>query len=267
MREHPLMRTLGIDLASQDKKTAWCVIEWRDGRATVQELGVDLDDGHAVDLINEADWAGIDAPFGWPNAAMAAISAHHAGKLWPDPTPQDLDLRFRATDLFVREKASIWPLSVSSDRIAVPAWRCARILARTRARDAQARKLAPDRLGADQIVEIYPAAALECWGFANRKGYKSSGNAARKAKAREVRVALVAELEEKTGDWLNLDAEARKTCEDNDDALDALLASLVTRAAANKQTYPAAERSERAAREGWIHLPRKGTLANLGLEG
>src|SRR5207253_2236918 len=76
-------------------------------------------------------------------------------------------LRFRATDFAVHERTGRWPLSVSSDLIAVPALRAARLFG------------AHDRSGAGVLVEVYPAAALRIWGFSTR-GYKGPrGGAAR----------------------------------------------------------------------------------------
>lgn len=39
------------------------------------------------------------------------------------------DLSYRLTDLFVRDAAGLWPLSVSTDRIGIVAFRAARLLA------------------------------------------------------------------------------------------------------------------------------------------
>jgi hypothetical protein len=78
---------------------------------------------------------GIDAPFGWP-AAFVAMMARHHGALGdaaggsvvgvPEWSPAQRDqLRFRRTDVVVRGALGRWPLSVSSDLIAIVAMRCA----------------------------------------------------------------------------------------------------------------------------------------------
>ncbi len=57
---------------------------------------------------------------------------------------------------------------------------------------------------------------------------------------------------------------AREACIESDDALDALLAALIARAAALGLTVPpGADDLELARREGWIHLPQKDSLAAL----
>src|SRR4051794_11790320 len=127
------MRTLGIDLASQDAKTAFCAIEWASEKAFVEMPRAGRPESELLDAMERADWLGIDAPFGWPDAMVDAVHGFAHGGTWPDAaTPQAL--RYRATDWFthtiIAEKTqkSVWPLSVSSDRIAVCAWRCARLL-------------------------------------------------------------------------------------------------------------------------------------------
>jgi predicted nuclease with RNAse H fold len=242
------VRTLGIDLASQDDRTAMATVEWTGGRAVVGSPVSPVSDADALDAIAAADWTGIDAPFGWPEALVRALPGFADRGAWPDV---DRDaLRFRETDRFVHTASGIWPLSVSSDRIAVPAWRCARLLA----------ALGVDRLGGERVVEVYPGASLRLWGF-ERRGYKRSGDRARQAAQRSARAELVAEIEVRGAGWLELGA-ARAACVESDDALDAVLASLLARAAARALTWPPPG-GDVVRREGWIHLPRPGTFGEL----
>ena len=69
----------------------------------------------------------------------------------------------------MREKLGRWPLSVSSDRIAMPTTRAVRLLAETAASGETI-----DRSGGGRFVEVYPAAALSVWRFPSRgdKGAK-----------------------------------------------------------------------------------------------
>jgi predicted nuclease with RNAse H fold len=233
--------TLGIDLASQDDRTAMAAVVWESGRAVVGEPVSPVTDAAALEAMAAADWTGIDAPFGWPEAVVRALPGFADHGEWPDAGRDEL--RFRQTDRFVREQSGMWPLSVSSDRIAVPAWRCARLLA--------ARSGPVDRLGGDRVVEVYPGAALTLWGF-TRRGYK------RRA---DVRALLVAEIERRGARWLDL-AAARDACAASDDALDGVLAALVARAAARRLTWPPPA-GEVVRREGWIHLPRPDTFGAL----
>jgi predicted nuclease with RNAse H fold len=242
------VRTVGIDLASQHERTAMASVEWALGRAVAGAPVSPVDDQQALEAIAAADWTGIDAPFGWPEALVRALPAFADHGTWPDVGRDEL--RFRETDRFVHAQCGIWPLSVSSDRIAVPAWRCARLLAAA----------GVDRLGGDGVVEVYPGAALRLWGF-ERRGYKRSGDRARQARQRVTRELLVEEIERRGAGWLDL-AAARDACVESDDALDAVLAALLARAAARGLTWPARD-DEVVRREGWIHLPRPGTFDAL----
>jgi len=190
-------RTLGIDLAAQDADSAYCVIEWDGGHATPDVPVMPASDGQPLREMHAADWIGVDAPFGWPDDFVAAVSGYHHDGSWPDAA-SSARLRHRETDRLVhavvaeRTGKSLWPLSVSSDRIAVCAWRCARLLARyARETGAPLDRIGdPDAQGAARparagrllapsgLVEVYPAAALALWGLPY-KGYKTGSTTPR----------------------------------------------------------------------------------------
>ena len=67
--------------------------------------------------------------------------------------PGLLNLTMRRTDVFVHEQLRLTPLSVSADRIAHVAFRCAVLLAKLDAADAPV-----DRSGSGPVAEVYPAA-------------------------------------------------------------------------------------------------------------
>jgi len=246
--------TLGIDLASQDKNTASCVVEWRAGQAHVQLPRCPQGDDELLDAVEAADVAGIDIPLGWPDAFVTVVAGYHAGQPWPDVTPASLC--YRATDVYVEQRLrelDHWrrPLSVASDRIAIPAMRAARLLTRLAERG-----FAVDRSGAGRLVEAYPGAALEIWGLPSR-GYKGT-------KGEAVRAGIFAELERRTRPWLRLDAITRQSCCGSDHALDALVCALIARAATlGLCQRPPAMHAEQAAREGWIALPDVDALDRL----
>jgi predicted nuclease with RNAse H fold len=176
--------------------------------------------------------------------------------------------RYRRTDCFVRETVlaetgrRLSPLSVSSDRIALTARRTA--LLREHAYERSGVRF--DRAGGDQVVEVYPAAALLVWGL-DRGGYKSSRRSDRREAERFARGALLAAIEDRVG-WLGWSPGAREVCVESDDAMDAVLAAMVARAAAMGLTVaPTVEDMEVAHSEGWIHLPLSGSLAALFPDG
>jgi predicted nuclease with RNAse H fold len=240
----PAATTLGIDLAAQNKKTAACLIDWEANRAVVRAL-VDgpsgEDDQWLLDLAVEASAVGIDAPFGWPEGFVAAVQGWAGGVRWPDAPKRELT--FRITDRAVYEAVGRVPLSVSSDRIAVTAWRCVRLLDRL----FDGRGSGRSRTGDSDVFEVYPGAALTCWSL-DRRGYKKSV---------DLRHRLLREIRDRAR-WLDL-AAVHDRCVESDDAFDALIASLVTRAASLGLTVGCDSRAEREqpviAREGWIHLP------------
>ena len=217
------MVTLGVDLASQPKRTATCLLRWEHRSACVEALSMGATDSNLHELFGRADKIGIDAPFGWPVPFVRAIAKYSASTVWPSAEVHQL--RFRRTDEVAREELGRWPLSVSSDKIALTAMRAVRLLAKTAATGETI-----DRSGGGRFVEAYPAVALSVWGFPSR-GYKG-------AKGSAVRARLVSDLAERTADWLALSREDWARCRTSDDMLDALVAALVARAAANGRCEP-----------------------------
>jgi len=244
--------TLGIDLASRPERTAACAIEWTPARARVVDVACGQDDDALVKRIAGADKAGLDVPFGWPQAFVDAVGRFHAGGEWPEATLTAL--RFRETDRVVAARTGRWPLSVSTDLIGVPAFRAARLFSRL-----AAEHLAVDRAGRGRLVEVYPAAALRLWGLAST-GYK-------RREGRPSLGRLLDALRQQTRGWLEVDAAACRLCGRSDDALDALIAALIARAAAlGLCAPPPPEHAARAAVEGWIALPEPDSLRLLADE-
>ncbi len=248
------MITLGVDLAAQDDATASCYIAWSDGEARVSTPRCPQTDEDLIRAVEGADVAGIDIPLGWPDAFVRAVTGYHAGEAWPNVLPAELC--YRATDRHVErrlldQKIRRRPLSVASDRIAIPAMRAARLMTRLNEANDPV-----DRSGGGKLVEAYPAAALAIWGLPSRK-YKGP-------KGAEVRAALFAQIQRRTQSWLRLDALVGRTCCDSDHALDALVCALVARAAALRLCErPPVEHAAAAAREGWIALPPPDALDRL----
>ena len=241
------MRTLGIDLAAQPSNTSACSIEWGPGRPVVSDLRSGLDDEALLGAIADADKVGIDAPFGWPDEFVDAVVAHRDRGTWPGSSEdQDIyrfHLSFRATDRRLIESGVRRPLSVSTDLIGVVAMRCAYLLDTLAARGQPV-----DRDGSGKVIEAYPAPALGTWGL-SATGYKSRVGAARLPE-------LLSRLEEQLG-GLEMTPQERDAAGSDHNCFDALVASLVARAAALGLTQPpeSAEERDRAGREGWIHVP------------
>lgn len=228
------MTTLGIDLSSQSRDTAACVVEWRDGAATASPAKIGCSDSELDRLIAGANAIGIDAPFGWPAAFEAAV-AQWTAQSWTNDLRDKL--RFRGTDRFVQERTGLWPLSVSSDRIALPAMRAMALLRRHNV---------TDRSGDGRFFEVYPAGSLRSWKLTHNryKGSDPENVAVRKRVLFELRVAIPC-------------LSVADDLASSDHGFDALVAALSARVAAQGMSVrPADERQRSAARtEGWIHLP------------
>jgi predicted nuclease with RNAse H fold len=241
------VRTLGIDLAAQPANTSACAVEWGPGRPIVSQLRSGLDDETLLEAIAGADKVAIDAPFGWPDEFVEAVTAHRNRAGWPGSgEDQDLyrfQLSFRATDRRLIEQGARRPLSVSTDLIGVVAMRCAYLLDRLAAYGQPV-----DRAGSGKVIEAYPAPALTSWGL-SATGYKSRVGAARLPE-------LLSALEEGLGS-LEMKLQHRELATSDHNCFDALVCSLVARAAALGLTQPPdpGEEADRATREGWIHLP------------
>ena len=222
----------------------------------------------------------IDARFGWPTEFVRAVTDWHDDLAWPlapDPGSAQDPLVLRATDRDVwhgagsseaglSEDMTGWagtgrrPLSVSTDRIAFAAMRCARLL------QAIAKDGVPvDRSGEGRVLEAYPEAALRQWKIssstqaADPGGYKGSS-----APAVKRRSTLLRRLRDHTASVVDLEAVAER-CEESDDALDALVCALVARAAEVGAVRAVGDR-DLARCEGWIRLPTPDSLSQLSTD-
>ncbi|MGP4030835.1 DUF429 domain-containing protein [Pseudarthrobacter sp. 1C304] len=244
------MRTLGVDLAAAAKKTAAAVVEWGDGGARLAHLDLGVDDAEVVRLFGTCEMTGIDCPVGWPDAFLPFIAGHLAGDADPVLGYDGIEgrrlLAYRDTDRFVTARTGLIPLSVSADRLAHPAMRCAVIQAKVAAEfGAQARD------GSGRLAEVYPAASLKSWGLLAR-GYKGRGG------TEAQRLGGLVDALQQAAPWLDLAGHEDRLA-GSDDMFDALIASLTARAVALGATIrPDAGHAGPARTEGWIHLPTGG---------
>jgi hypothetical protein len=230
------MKTLGIDLSSMPAGTSASLITWAPGRAVAAAPVRGCQDSTLDELISQADIIGIDAPFGWPMDFVNAVSGGGSEE-W-NVAIRDR-LRLRETDRWVHHGIHHQPLSVSSDRIALPAMRAMALLKRHGV---------ADRSGDGRFFEVYPAGSLAVWGLPAR-GYKKKND----AKDFALRIKMLQTLCDKMP-WLDASDEYAKNADD----LDSLVASLTARAAAQGLTHrPAPDVNAVAMQEGWIHLPKQ----------
>lgn len=244
------MITLGIDLATVPQKTALCAIDWSVAPARIVRLENDGSDDALVRAAHDADVIAIDAPFGWPRRWADAVAAHRPGATFSAEGATS-QLTSRQTDRWISEFTGVRPLAVGANLIGATAIRCARLVHEIGYRvDLGAVPVPPF------VTEVYPAAALSVLGISYRL-YKGKAVAA-------ARVALLDQLVA-AGLPIELDADGRRTMEASDDALDALICSLVGRAVIRRLTVDApVEMAAAAVQEGWIRVPAQSTsLASL----
>lgn len=237
------MRTLGVDLSANPRKTGACLIDW--SATTVEMLPRPTDDAAIVTAAQDVDMVAIDVPLGWPDEFVDAVVAHRDSAGWPpitDPPPEDrLRLRYRATDIAIRNQGAA-PLSVSSDLIGVAAMRGARL--QQLLTDAG---IEVDRSGTSgRVIEVYPAMTLRRWGLRST-GYKGRSNIDR---CRSIADGLLGMC----GTIGAAAAESLHGCDD--DGLDAFICALVARARLlSHTTDPPPDQLDTARREGWMHIP------------
>ncbi|MCF2588666.1 DUF429 domain-containing protein [Brevibacterium sp. UCMA 11752] len=233
----------GVDLAAEARRTGIAEVS-DDGELAVKNVHVGADDEQLADLVLASVKTGLDVPLGWPDSFVRHVVEHAAGEMLP-PISTDLTWRramaMRTTDLVVRDRTGIVPLSVSADKIAYPALRWAGVEARLR---VQGTDVARD--GSGRICEVYPAATLKCWLLPSR-GYKGKQNKA-------LRVDLITQLT-RVFPSLNWNGH-QEICASDDNAFDAVLAALMAYLVHQDLAVPPPpEASDVVLREGWIWLP------------
>jgi predicted nuclease with RNAse H fold len=235
------LRILGIDLSSQPKNTAAWMLHLEDGRITSSTVFESADDNQLDELIETARVIGIDVPFGWPDRFRTLMQGlpDWPNEKWSDDLRDTL--RLRLTDRVVRKVLPpIQPLSVSADRIALPAMRAMGLLARWGVGDRSGLPTVEGR----RFVEVYPAATLKSWGLPF-SGYKT-------LEAGAGRGAILKGLQARYPDLGDL-----QKAQDSDHALDALVAALTTVLVHQGKTIaPNSEQLPEAKTEGWIHIPK-----------
>ncbi|MEQ8842357.1 MAG: DUF429 domain-containing protein [Acidimicrobiales bacterium] len=228
------MRLIGVDLGAQPARTSVCEMAW-DERPAVVAIDSAADDDLIVEWCQGADAVGIDSPFGWPLGFVDLVRRQATTESTLTGTTSE-ELRMRRTDVFAWRETGKQPLSVSTDKLAIVAFRCVRLLERLRGP-------AFDRSGTDGVYEVYPGGALAKWGLPSR-AYK-------RTKGLPVRERIVAEL----APVIDFGPFAPRVL-DCDDDLDAVLCAYLAGLATQGATRPPpADDAAFAAVEGWIHLP------------
>jgi predicted nuclease with RNAse H fold len=262
--------SVGVDIAKDPRNTALCELRWTESEAIVERLELGVTDDRIIERTNASLVTALDAPFGWPTAMVQAVSRWVPGGEWSRPS--DTAFRLRATDEVTRQivrdtlsrrtsaaREPVNPLSVSSDKIAMAAWRVCGILGALGSNcTVVTAALGAELTGQRHVIEAYPAAALALWTI-ERADYKNTNAAG--ARRREAMLAAILLQMKRRVRWSGAD---EATCTATDHALDAFVCALVARAAALGNVHPVPAEHHGAARiEGWIALPLPDALASL----
>jgi hypothetical protein len=239
--------SVGVDVASQPAGTAACRVRWERSGAVIESVEHELDDRRLAAILAEPAAAiGLDVPLGWPDGFVEAVARYHAGG--PFGEAGIGRLARRQTDQWVRDTIHQTPLSVSTDRIAYPAMRVARLV-------GGALPAGFDRTGAGTLVEVYPAAALRVWELPHR-GYKGPAN-------RAALLVIAQQLRDRCP-WLSAGRSTWDEASRSDHEFDALLCALVARAHQLGLCHPIPlDLRDAAVREGWIAVPLPASLQAL----
>ena len=244
------MLIAGLDLAAQPKGTALAVLDWSAQNAKLVSLQLSVTDEEIVSSTQDCIKLGIDCALGWPAAFIDFVSNYSKESLVTANFGGGIDWRrelaYRETDREVHRLTGRWPLSVSTDRLAMTALRCAGLLSKL-----QAASVPIDRSGLGKVVEIYPAASMRIWGI-EFAGYRNSES---------MRANLIGHVKQ-AAPWLDL-ANFESLMIESCDAFDAVIASLATSSAAfGKSTTPPEDKAQLAKIEGWVAMPL-GALSDL----
>jgi predicted RNase H-like nuclease len=242
---------IGVDCATQPKRTGLARAERTQDRYTVTELMVCDGDRHPAEIV--VDWLGdaesallaLDAPLGWPVSLGRGLARHAAGE--PIPIPGELLFR-RSTDRVVAQQTGKTPLEIGADRIARTAHAALLFLDRLRIALDEPIPLAWQIPLGNRVeaIEVYPAATLLVRG-ASLRGYK-------KAEAFLERSRLLDSMAP------SCEFEAVKDAAiENHDCLDALACVVAGHDFLQGEVVEPVE-PDVARREGWIWFRKPGSL-------
>lgn len=250
-----ISQTLGVDLGAQPEGTAACRIEWSlDGGRVLPGEEADLSIAFLRELISDRDVShvAIDAPFGWPSAFVDAVTGYRATGTWT--AADQLDLKFRKTELYIKDVTGKYPLSVTAGYLVYLGWRCAEVFSEVPEWSIESRR------GEGRLIEVYPAGSLHHWGISPKTWVENPGPyKGDSPESRERRERLVALIGDRCQGRLDLDGQEHRFI-DSDHELDALIAALTARAVSVGLAEPTPEDSDATVlQEGWIRLPKLGS--------
>lgn len=174
-----IIKIIGVDCSADAKKVGLAMGEYRNSGISLFETKFGSDGNSIAEII--VDWIqtddkvvlAIDAPLGWPEDLGNSLSSHLAGQT----LSVESNLLFRReTDRFIKKTLGKQPLDVGADRIARTAYAALKIIGELQLAIKNKIEMAwsSDKVNAISVIEVYPAATLQCYGIRNG-GYKEKG--------------------------------------------------------------------------------------------
>jgi predicted nuclease with RNAse H fold len=264
------MRVAGIDWATEPKNRAMVVINYRDDNLVVERIVSPLDDLSVQEACTSQEYVvvAVDIPFGWPSEFAGFVQEWSPIQPCCEEVPQSLPFRYRQTELVVNGTLNKWPLSVSSDRIALGARLWCHLMM-TGGLIERVDVLGNVHEDTPTIIEVYPAATL--WAFRQHnltdedhiKRYKKS-IAIRKQLVQSLKRAFQIGMGQGVDETQIVSPRVRKngeTREDDSDKTDAFICALTALVYAGRisewavRTPQTDQESQAAKAEGWIFFP------------
>lgn len=253
-----LINVSGIDWATKPKNRALVQLQYDSStaRARVTKIEQQLPHDMIAQIVNDPaiQVVGVDIPFGWP-ASFVEFVGHWSATYRPQASRPGMAKHFsyRTTDLFVQETLGKWPLSVSSERIALGAFAWAQYVQEHRLH--QRIDCGSGRIGeGPTIIEVYPAATLAALSHSvtlKIKGYKKDASI-----RRTLLDALFNEFKVDCADEERLKLVSQGTDSDKTDAFIAALTALIYAGVPGRSIHnPTPEQKDSAQHEGWIFFP------------
>lgn len=238
------MKIIGVDCATQKKKTGLSLATYEEGQCCLQEARTGEGEKSVAEIIS--DWLlegetfllALDAPLGWPVHLGEELHSHQAGEsIYVEPNK----LFRRMTDKYVKGKIGKVPLDVGADRIARTAHTALSLVGELRELNGMELGVAWDPFKVDKgaIIEVYPAATMKTYGIIN-SGYKDAGK-------ESLRESMLQDLK----GYIEIDTSLDTVLVSNADVLDSAFCVLAGIDFLKGQVYMPADK-QLVRTEGWI---------------
>lgn len=241
------IKVIGIDCATDVHKVGLAMGVYSNSNITMLETKLGSDGNSIAEIIkgwiqtDNAVIIAIDAPLGWPEDLGNSLCKHLAGQT----ILVESNLLFRReTDRFIKKILRKQPLDVGADRIARTAHAALKIIGELQISINSKIEMAwsPEKPNGIAVIEVYPAATLQCYGIRNSKYKEKEQEAERKNILYELSKHMKIEC-----DLIHMQQSA--------DVLDSAVCLLAAKDYLNGDVYFPND-FKKAEKEGWIWVKK-----------